>query len=136
MSDDRARRGYETPLVADLETAYRRFLRFQLKVIAGFVVVVALVVAGVLYTIRQRDIDRDRPRPLPSLIGLDNVTAAYTLDRAGFTPLFTRSDRASATIPLGRIVSTDPAPGTRVKPDTLISVTFSCGPPQPPLCNP
>ena len=129
-------RGYETPVMADVETAYRRFIRFQLKVIAVFLVVAAVVGGVVLYHVHQDDLAHRRPVSVPDLSGLDNVTAAFTLERAGLTPVYTRFDRASPSVPLGHVISTDPPAGSKWKRDVPIRVTMSCGPPQPPLCNP
>lgn len=125
-------RGYETPVMADVETAYRRLLRFQLKLVLIFVAL--LVVVGGIVLLNNRD--ESRSATVPNLRGLDTAGAASTLRRAGLAPDYLSFDQASETITFGRVISTDPPAGVRLDRGAVIKVTISCGAPQPGICNP
>lgn len=132
MTDQPDRRGYETPVMADAETAFRRFLRFQVKVMVIFFVVVAVIVGIVVAIVVGRAND---PVAVPDLRGFNNVDVASTLNRAGLPSDYVSIERASRQVPIGRVIETDPAAGEEVDPDTVLRVTFSCGPPQPGFCE-
>lgn len=127
------RRGYKTSFGADLETGFRRLVRFQVKIILVvliLLVVVAGIVAGVVSYQRSRTV------VVPDLKGVDHVGAAIVLDRAGLSPEYISLEKASTTVPIGRVISTEPPAGGEVTRETLVKVTFSCGPPQPGFCHP
>ncbi len=137
MADDPDHRGYETPLMADVETGYRRLLRFQLKVIVVFVLVLAVIGGIVFVVIVARDDDAKTVTvTVPDVRGFDHVAVASVFTRAGLAPDYIAFDRASENVTVGRVISTDPPPGTSVRKGTVIKVTFSCGTPQPGFCNP
>jgi eukaryotic-like serine/threonine-protein kinase len=126
-------RGYETPVVADFETAVRRLIRFQIKILVGFLAFLLVfggVVGGVVLYRNSRSV------VVPSVRGLDNVGTAILFNRVGLGFGYISIDKASETVPFGQVISTDPPPGAEVKRGTVIRVTFSCGPPRPPICNP
>jgi PASTA domain len=83
-------------------------------------------------------VDRENHRrvSVPDLTGYDNVSAALILDRVGLAPGYVRLEKASATVPAGHVIRTDPPAGTRVKHGSTMRVIFSCGRPQPGFCNP
>jgi beta-lactam-binding protein with PASTA domain len=133
MPDGSEHRGYETPIMGDVETAYRRLFRFQVKfmlVVVAIILVVGGVVAGVVLT------RHSEPATVPDVRGLDNVAVASSFDRAGLASDYQRFERADETVTFGRVLTTDPPPGARVKRGTVVSVTFSCGMPQPGFCSP
>jgi hypothetical protein len=43
-------------------------------------------------------------------------------------------DRAGRGFDLGRVISSEPEAGTRVKHGAVVEVAFSCGPPEPGFC--
>jgi beta-lactam-binding protein with PASTA domain len=118
--------------MADAETAFRRLLRFQLVVIAVFVLLVAIG-ATVAYLV-LRD-DHAKTTVVPDIRGFDSVAAASTLDRAGLAPGYISFERASDTVTVGRVIDTQPPPGTKVTRGAVIKVTVSCGRVQPGFCN-
>jgi serine/threonine-protein kinase len=133
MTDQPDRRGYETPLMADAETAFRRLMRFQVKVAVIFFVVVAVIVGIVVVVVVARANDSV---VVPDVRGFNNVDVASTLNRVGLPSDYVSLERASRRVPIGRVIETDPAAGEEVDPDTVLQVIFSCGPPQPGFCEP
>src|SRR5207302_10146573 len=129
MAGPPEQRGYSTPIAADMETAFRRLVRFELKFIVGFVVVL-LLIGGIVAAVVIATNGDDKVT-IPDVRGFDNVGVASTFDRAGLAPDFIRLERASDTVTVGRVIKTDPAIGTEVNEGTVVKVTFSCGPPQP-----
>jgi beta-lactam-binding protein with PASTA domain len=130
---DSDQRGYNTPMAADLETAFHRLLHFQIKIILAilaFILVVGGVVGGVVLY------HNSRPVVVPDVQGLDNVGTAILFDRVGLAFGYVRVEKASETVPFGNVISTDPLAGTKVRRGDVIRVTFSCGPPRPGFCNP
>jgi eukaryotic-like serine/threonine-protein kinase len=129
------RRGYRTEIMADVETAYRRLLRFQLKVMGAFLLVLVVVggsVAAVLIVV----LSDGGSKTVPDVVGLDNVGTAVTLEHAGLSPGYIRLDQASNTVQFGHVIRTDPPAGTRVKRGGIVRVTFSCGRAVRGFCNP
>jgi beta-lactam-binding protein with PASTA domain len=119
--------------MADAETAFRRLLRFQLVVIAGFVLLLAIG-AGVAYLVLHDG--HTKTAVVPDIRGFDTVAAASTLNRAGLATDYIRFERASDTVTVGRVIDTEPPPGAEVKHGAVIRIIFSCGRPQPGFCNP
>ena len=80
---------------------------------------------GVTFTISSGT----HPTKVPNVVGQPRSEAASALQHAHLNPLFqqTESDQ-----PKGTVVSTDPAPGTRVARDSDVKVLVSRGPKQVP----
>jgi beta-lactam-binding protein with PASTA domain len=132
MADSSDRRGYETPIMADVETGVRRLLRFQVKLILAVLVVLLVgggVVAGIVITRENKSVT------VPDVRGRDNVGVATSFDRTGLAFDFTRIEQASSTIPFGHVIKTDPAAGERAKRGAVVRVFFSCGAPRPGFCD-
>lgn len=123
--------GYQTPVMDDAERAYRRLLRFQIKMIVVVLLVGAVVAAAVAAVVLTREESRTT---VPNVVGFDNVGVASTFERAHLATDFLRFERASTSVPIGRVVTTDPPPGTRVKRGSVVRVTFSCGAPTAFFC--
>nr|SBO93193.1 Tyrosine protein kinase:Serine/threonine protein kinase [Nonomuraea gerenzanensis] len=70
---------------------------------------------------------------IPPLIGLDRAAATQALERAGLTP--GRITERDAPQRIGRILSTDPAPGTTVNQGTKVALQISAGLPVPALAG-
>ena len=126
------RRGYETPLIADVETGFRRLLRFQIKyglILLLIALVVGGIVGGVLWARAQQ------PVAVPDVRGLDTVAVASTFHSAGLSPNYIHLQKASRAVSIGCIITTEASVGTEVKRGAVIRVTLSCGPPMPGFCN-
>jgi hypothetical protein len=115
-------RGYNTPVVADLETGVRRIFRFELKLFLGFLILIALGIGIGLFVITQHD---NRIVTVPSLTGLNNVSVAEALDSVGLNEQ--EIDRTS-NVPFNQFISSTPPPGSRVKAGTTVVVVMSNGP--------
>jgi beta-lactam-binding protein with PASTA domain len=136
MSPDPANRGYQTPVMADVETAYRRLLGFQAKVFLAFVAVLVVVggtIAAVAITKHNQDVNR--VVAVPNLARLDPVAASQTLREAGLQrgPVIEKDD---ASVGFGHVISTEPAAGAQVKAHTSVTLFISCGRRQPGFCPP
>jgi hypothetical protein len=130
----RSNRGYQTPIMGDIETAYRRYLRFGLKVLAVFFLIVALIVAGaVLVVDHKTHIAADQEVSVPSLVNLSNVDAFGSLTNASLN--YQQTEIASATVPFGQVISSAPTAGTKVKIGSTVHVFLSCGQPVPGFCS-
>lgn len=68
------------------------------------------------------------PRPVPEVAGLSEDGAAFALGSFGFL-VGEVELREEAGVPVGAVVSTDPAAGTVSPRDTPVSVVVSSGPP-------
>lgn len=66
------------------------------------------------------------PVPVPDVAGADQVTATQTLADAGLR--VTKTTRASDTVPAGSVITTNPAPGTPVRPGDTVQIVVSTGP--------
>lgn len=66
------------------------------------------------------------PVTVPDVAGADQVTATQTLADAGLR--VTKTTRASDTMPAGNVITTDPAPGTPVRPGDTVTIVVSTGP--------
>lgn len=126
------RRGYETAIIADAETAFRRLFRFQLKLALAFLAVLVVVGGVVVGAALYRE---DRPAVVPDLRGLDHVGAFSTLHDAGLAPNYARLEQPSETVPIGRVIGSEPPAGARLDRGTIITVILSCGPPRPGFCD-
>jgi beta-lactam-binding protein with PASTA domain len=67
---------------------------------------------------------------VPDLSGLDQTQAASALQTAGLL-LGTVSQQTSATVPVGQVVSQDPAAGTSVATGSTVTIVVSSGTPTP-----
>lgn len=103
-----------------------------LALILGILAIAAIVgLIPLWYSVYQR---YSRPVPaaaaqmiqVPSLMGLDQVEAAYKLSAAGLK-LALVGTRPDNQVPALHIVEQNPAPQTPVPPDTVVSVTLSGG---------
>ena len=70
---------------------------------------------------------------VPNVLNLDSNTAAAQLGAKGFT--ITTATQADETIPAGRVVSTEPPPGTTVDKGSAVKIVISDGPPKIALPN-
>jgi serine/threonine-protein kinase len=133
MVERSGQRGYETPIIADVETAFRRLFRFQVKLALAFLAVIVVVggVVGGIALSRQ-----DELAVVPDLRGLDHVGVASTLHDAGLAPNYTRLEQPSETVPISRVIGSEPPAGTRLDRGTIITVFLSCGSPRPGFCDP
>ncbi len=66
--------------------------------------------------------------PVPDVTGQSLATALNTLKQAGFTA--TTKQESSDAVAANKVITTNPAPGTQVPPNTVITVIVSSGPPQ------
>ncbi len=66
--------------------------------------------------------------PLPSVEGLTGAEALSRLRAAGFKP--TQKDEASAKVPQGHVIGTEPPAGTELQVGSPVSVLISSGPQQ------
>jgi hypothetical protein len=66
--------------------------------------------------------------------GFDHVGVANTFHRVGLAPDYISLQRSSHDVPIGRVISSEPEAGTRVKHGAVVEVAFSCGPPEPGFC--
>jgi beta-lactam-binding protein with PASTA domain len=64
---------------------------------------------------------------VPDVSGQSSVTAVNTLTQAGFKPI--QRSEPSDSVPAGRVITTQPGPGTQVPPGASITVVVSSGPP-------
>ncbi|RDI49880.1 Stk1 family PASTA domain-containing Ser/Thr kinase [Nocardia mexicana] len=71
---------------------------------------------------------------VPPIAGMNTDRATVTLSDAGFDT--TIRNKASDTIPVGNVVGTDPAAGTRVVKGSTVAVLISSGKPQVPQFQP
>lgn len=133
MTDPSDRRGYQTPLGADLETGFRRLLRFQIK-LGTILLVIALVIGGTVAGIMWYR--AQQPVTVPDVQGLDTAAVASAFHRAGLSPDYIHLQKPSTTVAIGRVISTEPPAGTEVERGAVIRVTVSCGEPEPGFCNP
>jgi serine/threonine-protein kinase len=69
---------------------------------------------------------REPPIPVPDVVGQEAVPAAALLTQAGFQ-VTSRND-PSDTVPVGRVIGTDPPPGTPVPRGGNVTVLVSSGP--------
>jgi serine/threonine-protein kinase len=67
---------------------------------------------------------------VPDVVGEDQATAANRLGSAGLT-LGSVANQPSATVPSGNVISTSPAPGSKVNPGSTVNLVVSSGQPQP-----
>jgi eukaryotic-like serine/threonine-protein kinase len=68
------------------------------------------------------------PVPIPNVVGVDQVAAANQLGALGFK--VTTQPQASDTVPVGNVISTDPAAGTPAPKGATIKLVVSTGPEQ------
>ncbi len=66
------------------------------------------------------------PVTVPDVAGADQVTATQTLADAGLR--VAKATRPSDTVPSGDVITTDPAPGTPVRPGDTVTIVVSSGP--------
>lgn len=66
---------------------------------------------------------------VPNVLNLDLATASNQLGAKGFTQITTEA-KADETIPAGKVISTDPAPGITVEKGSPIKIVISDGPPK------
>jgi beta-lactam-binding protein with PASTA domain len=70
--------------------------------------------------------DGPRPLPIPDVRGMTEAKAAAVLDGRGF-PVVVEEDFAK-NVDRGKVVSTDPVPGTELQPGETVVITVSLGP--------
>lgn len=63
---------------------------------------------------------------VPDIAGMDNVTGARQLSGAGLR--FDSRNEANPTIPFGIVIRTEPAAGSTLPPDTVVTMVLSDGP--------
>lgn len=63
---------------------------------------------------------------VPNVNGLDQASAANQLGQAGFS--VKTSTEASDTVPVGKVIKTDPAAGTQLAKGTIVTMVLSSGP--------
>ncbi|GGO81878.1 serine/threonine protein kinase [Wenjunlia tyrosinilytica] len=85
------------------------------------VLAVALTVGAVAWFIGE-----GRYTTTPSVLRMTQAQAQKHLDKAGLEARFTK--QFSETIPAGRVISTDPANGSRVRGGSTVKVALSSGP--------
>lgn len=72
----------------------------------------------------------DRYSAVPAISGMNTSAATAALQQAGFST--TTRDKASDTIPVGGVVGTDPAAGTREQKGSTVAILVSSGQPKVP----
>ena len=65
--------------------------------------------------------------PVPNVVGQDQDPATNSLQTAGFT--VTVKQQADEKVPSGKVISTDPTAGTKVRKGSTVTMTVSTGPP-------
>ncbi|MHB1486568.1 MAG: Stk1 family PASTA domain-containing Ser/Thr kinase [Acidimicrobiales bacterium] len=70
--------------------------------------------------------------PVPDVSGQTPSQASYTIGHAGLQ-LGSTTKQASTTVPSGRVITTNPGPGTMVDPTQPVDLIVSSGPPQSPV---
>jgi serine/threonine-protein kinase len=91
---------------------------------AAVVVVLAALVGGLTWALNG-----GLYTSMPSVLNQPQATAVRTLDGDGF--VVSLKEDYSPTVPKGSVISTDPAPGTRVRKDANVTVDISKGPQRP-----
>lgn len=100
-------------------TARRR--RTVFGVVAA-VVVLALIAGGILWNQRPQS----SPRPVPAVsAGIDRTDAQNMIESAGLTVAI--KEEFSSTVPSGKILETQPAPGTELNPGETVTLVVSKG---------
>ncbi|WP_198347730.1 Stk1 family PASTA domain-containing Ser/Thr kinase [Nocardia terrae] len=112
--------GYQSDLIEDRGKSRR-------KVIIWLSIVLAL---AVLLGIGGWWLGVGRYSAVPSIAGMNTDKAITALKDAGFKT--ETRNKASDTIPVGNVVGTDPAAGTRVTKGSLVAVLVSSGKPKVP----
>ena len=69
-------------------------------------------------------------KTVPNVVGLTQAAATTAIQNAGLT-LGAVTNAASATIPLGSVISSTPAAGASVPPGSAVAIVVSSGAPQP-----
>jgi serine/threonine-protein kinase len=83
--------------------------------------------AGQEFTGVTVNIAREPPVPIPDVKGQDPDAATTVLNQAGFTTVV-RTDTPSDTVPVGKVIGTDPPAGTPTAKTTPIKLLVSTGP--------
>ncbi len=65
--------------------------------------------------------------PVPNVAGDDLATASNALGQAGFK--VTSTQQSSTSVPVGKVIGTNPAAGTPVQKGATVQVIVSSGPP-------
>ncbi|MCK1796337.1 Stk1 family PASTA domain-containing Ser/Thr kinase [Streptomyces sp. XM4193] len=94
--------------------------RRALAAIVGAVVLVLVLGAGVWY------INSGQFTQTPSVLRLTQAQAEQKLDEAGLRVKVSRAHHA--TVDRGRVVATDPTPGSRIRGNGTVTITVSRGP--------
>jgi len=93
--------------------------------IAGVVAIVAVVIAFAIFNGGDND-SGGGDVTVPAVVGINVNTAQQTLRDAGLRP--NPEAASSETVPLNNVISQNPAAGTRVADNTLITLMVSSGP--------
>jgi serine/threonine-protein kinase len=70
---------------------------------------------------------------VPNVVGQDQVAATQTLASQSFR--VQKTTQPSSTVPVGTVISTNPAPGTEVRKGDSVTIVVSTGPEQVPVPN-
>lgn len=105
------------------EAATRPRLVPKTAIISAVVIVVLIAAAGAAAYF----ITRSRLITIPDVVGLDATQASDDIESAGLI-VGEKSTQVSTSVPIGRVISQEPAPGSRVSPGTPVLLIVSAGP--------
>jgi serine/threonine-protein kinase len=109
----------DTTAVLPLQTRLHRRRRIRMRILAALALVLACAAIAAYASI-------PKVRTIPNLRGQSLDAARAELEREGLK-LGATVQAFHDVVPQGEIIDTSPAPGSRVKPDTVVNVTVSKG---------